>query len=178
MFVPFLVFLNPSWPHDRYAILFPTVSVKCKIVLFLETFIWQIGMSANFIPWNNWLGVSSSGKSVSFLTKHDTPIYNILPTKTLAVCTHGALMISMSNDFSPWVPVSLKGIESIRALRSFAFHRCCWIDKVPWKPGDEFVPGNVNLIPPRKQRKQAGNRLICAPTNCIQIITIQCTIGM
>lgn len=45
IFVPFLVFLNPSMPQDRSSLGTPGASVIVMIVLFLDTRILQMGMS-------------------------------------------------------------------------------------------------------------------------------------
>lgn len=82
-FVPFLVCLKPSIPQDLIKLtspkilylndiladicLIPFESVKVTIVLFDVTLILKIGKSLKGIPLNNLLGVSMSGKVLSFL---------------------------------------------------------------------------------------------------------------
>lgn len=62
IFVPFLVFLNPSMPHDLIIWTKPFGVVSERIVLFFVTRMFTIGSSLNWTPSNNIVGVSSSGK--------------------------------------------------------------------------------------------------------------------
>lgn len=67
MFVPFLVFLKPSTPHDRIRSGVPLWSVIFMMVLFGDTLMLQMGISLYGMPWNNLVAVVSSGKMLIFL---------------------------------------------------------------------------------------------------------------
>jgi hypothetical protein len=61
MFVPFLVFLNPSIPHDLKICGSPLALVRFMIVLFGDVLMFTMGMSWKGIPLNKVVGVVSSG---------------------------------------------------------------------------------------------------------------------
>lgn len=65
--VPFLVFLNPSTPHDLIICGTPLWSVTFIMVLFGETLILQTGISLNGTPLKRAFGVFSSGKRCAVL---------------------------------------------------------------------------------------------------------------
>lgn len=63
MFVPSLVFLNPSLPQLWTVLTIPLPSQREMMVLFGDDFILQMGRSAYLIPLKSLLGVFTSGKS-------------------------------------------------------------------------------------------------------------------
>lgn len=87
MFVPFLVFLKPSTPHERMICVIPLLSVILIIVLLGLVLMLTIGNSLKGIPKNSVVGVEASGKIFALL-------------ETIAICKFCINSCSM-NSFYP-----------------------------------------------------------------------------
>lgn len=84
IFVPFLVFLNPSMPQLLIIWADPIPSVKLMMVLFLDDRMLTMGRSLNGTPWNNVVGVFSSGKMFFFLQNNKILVwFNVIFTHFL-----------------------------------------------------------------------------------------------
>lgn len=106
-FVPFLVCLNPSTPHERKRWTAPFASLMLKIVLLGETLMLNIGTSLKGIPLNSLFDMSPSGKKLNFLKEN-----KCLPLKnSVFLDAYWFIRESMSTDFSPAVPWSFLGTD-------------------------------------------------------------------